>query len=423
MPHHAIPMQTAMPCHLHCQPCHAINNIATLRPFTLTAIPMPFSLPCLPISAKHHLPYRFNLQTGTTAQTARCHNFVPSPWLWQRTHKDGWTFIANQAALHSIPFMISVALTITLPSPTLSMPLCLPKYTWKMRSPHLEQQSKRKRLQPPVFSIRHSGEWHLRLCHLFGMPRTQLCKMLSDKAMEWKEDLHTKERAGEAHLPQRTPNWLQFPNHGGMSRHLTPVQTYLLRMWGIRAWCPALSSDTEELSCSPLTSWRHGVDSRRDTTYLGDMQICILALQRVSTSESLVYSRLTSPLIVLSLISIPRSTKRLWKQNSRKEDTWALSWGLSSSPLLDLSNICIWLIFLKQLMFCTTEPLWFLTVEKQTPKPKFKTLFKQSENLRSIPENQIITNIGTKLNNFADLLGLNSYGSDERLIQRLQSIS
>jgi len=61
-------------------------------------------------------------------------------------------------------------------------------------------------------------------------------------------------------------------------------------------------------------------------------------------------------------------------------------------------------------------------VEKQTPKPKFKTLFKQSENLKSLPENQIITIIGTKLNNFADLLGLNSFGSDGRLIQRLQPI-
>jgi hypothetical protein len=40
-----------------------------------------------------------------------------------------------------------------------------------------------------------------------------------------------------------------------------------------------------------------------------------------------------------------------------------------------------------------------------------------------MPENQIITNIGTKLNNFADLLGLNPYGSNGRIIQRLQPIS
>jgi len=62
-------------------------------------------------------------------------------------------------------------------------------------------------------------------------------------------------------------------------------------------------------------------------------------------------------------------------------------------------------------------------VQKQTPKPKFKTLFKQSENFKSMPESQIITNIGTKLNNFAGLLGLNSFGSDGRLIQRLLPIS
>ena len=156
--------------------------------------------------------------------------------------------------------------------------------------------------------------------------------------MEWKEDLHMKEQAGEARLPRRTPNLFQFPNHGGMSRHFTPIQTYLLRMWGMRAWRPSLSSDTEELTCSPLTSWMCGVDSWRGMTYLGDTQICILALQRVLTLESLVYNRLTFPLIVLSLISILRPMKRSWKLNSRKEDTWALSQGLSSSPFLDLSN-------------------------------------------------------------------------------------
>ena len=32
-------------------------------------------------------------------------------------------------------------------------------------------------------------------------------------------------------------------------------------------------------------------------------------------------------------------------------------------------------------------------VEKQTPTPKLKTLFKQSENLRLMPENQITVNI------------------------------
>ena len=40
-----------------------------------------------------------------------------------------------------------------------------------------------------------------------------------------------------------------------------------------------------------------------------------------------------------------------------------------------------------------------------------------------MPENQITVNIGTKLNNFADLLGLNSFGSDGKVIQKLQPIS
>ena len=62
-------------------------------------------------------------------------------------------------------------------------------------------------------------------------------------------------------------------------------------------------------------------------------------------------------------------------------------------------------------------------VESKTPKQKFKTLFKQSENFKSIPESQITTRVGTKLNDFADLLGLNSFGSDGKLIQRLQPIS
>jgi hypothetical protein len=40
-----------------------------------------------------------------------------------------------------------------------------------------------------------------------------------------------------------------------------------------------------------------------------------------------------------------------------------------------------------------------------------------------MPENQIITSIGTKLNNFSGSLSLNSFGSDGRLTQRLQPIS
>ena len=78
--------KTTMPCHLRCQPCHAIDKIAMLHPFILTAMPchshfhtMPLLVPHHAISAKRHLPCCFDLQTCTTAETARCHNVVPSP--------------------------------------------------------------------------------------------------------------------------------------------------------------------------------------------------------------------------------------------------------------------------------------------------------------------------------------------------------
>jgi len=158
--------------------------------------------------------------------------------------------------------------------------------------------------------------------------------------MEWKEGLHMKEQTGETHLPRWPPNLFQFPDHGRMPRCITPISTYLLRMQDIRAWCPALCSGTEKLTHLPLTSRMCGIDSWRGMASLGDTQICILALHRVLMLESLAYNRLTFPLIVHSLISIPRSMRRLWRQIFRKEDTWVLSRELNSSPLLDLSNPC-----------------------------------------------------------------------------------
>jgi len=62
-------------------------------------------------------------------------------------------------------------------------------------------------------------------------------------------------------------------------------------------------------------------------------------------------------------------------------------------------------------------------VQKQTMATKFKTLFKTSETLNVIPDNQVITRVGTKLNGLADILGLKSFGSDGMLIQKLQPIS
>ncbi|KAF8816586.1 hypothetical protein BYT27DRAFT_7076963 [Phlegmacium glaucopus] len=58
-------------------------------------------------------------------------------------------------------------------------------------------------------------------------------------------------------------------------------------------------------------------------------------------------------------------------------------------------------------------------VQKQTTEPKLKTLFKKSDNHRLIPNNQIITKLGTRLN----ILGPNSFGSDGKLVQKLLPIS
>jgi len=62
-------------------------------------------------------------------------------------------------------------------------------------------------------------------------------------------------------------------------------------------------------------------------------------------------------------------------------------------------------------------------IQKKTTDKKFKTLFKKSDSLNSISENQIISTLGTKLNSLANVLGLNSFGSDGKLIQKLQPIS
>ena len=63
-----------------------------------------------------------------------------------------------------------------------------------------------------------------------------------------------------------------------------------------------------------------------------------------------------------------------------------------------------------------------MRLKSRLQNQNFKVCSNSQKTLKSMPENQIITNIGTKLNNFADSLGLNPYGSDGRLIQRLQPI-
>jgi hypothetical protein len=49
--------------------------------------------------------------------------------------------------------------------------------------------------------------------------------------------------------------------------------------------------------------------------------------------------------------------------------------------------------------------------QKQTTRAKFKTLFQTSENLQLIPDNEIISRLSVKLNDFIEVLGLNSFGS------------
>ena len=62
-------------------------------------------------------------------------------------------------------------------------------------------------------------------------------------------------------------------------------------------------------------------------------------------------------------------------------------------------------------------------VQKQTTKAKFQTLFHTSEPLHLIPDSQIISRPSAKINDFVEILGLNSYGSDRKLIQKLYLVS
>ena len=103
-------------------------------------------------------------------------------------------------------------------------------------------------------------------------------------------------------------------------------------------WGMVPSTVLKHRKTNPLTSLMRGVDRWRDMVSWGDTLTCILALHRVSMLEFLSYNKLTFLLIVHLLISIPRSTKKLWRLNFRKEETLALSPGLSSSHLLDLFN-------------------------------------------------------------------------------------
>ena len=62
-------------------------------------------------------------------------------------------------------------------------------------------------------------------------------------------------------------------------------------------------------------------------------------------------------------------------------------------------------------------------IQIQTTNAKFKTFFKKSDVLHSTPDIEVIDKLGTKLNGFANMLGLKAYGSNGKLIKKLQPIS
>ncbi len=113
-------------------------------------------------------------------------------------------------------------------------------------------------------------------------------------------------------------------------------------------------------------------------------------------------SKITLTTVLMLLFTITESTDLLnlhqWQQNPQ----------LSDEKRVDLSS---WIKSLAR------------EVQKQTTRPKFKTLFKKSESLNLISNNQIITKVGTKLNDLTDLLGLNSFANNGQLIQKLLPIS
>jgi hypothetical protein len=52
-------------------------------------------------------------------------------------------------------------------------------------------------------------------------------------------------------------------------------------------------------------------------------------------------------------------------------------------------------------------------IQIQTTNAKFKTFFKKFDVLHSLPDTEVIDKLGIKLNAFANMLGLKTYGSDE----------
>src|SRR6266540_6248085 len=63
------------------------------------------------------------------------------------------------------------------------------------------------------------------------------------------------------------------------------------------------------------------------------------------------------------------------------------------------------------------------TIQRQITERKLKTLFKKKELPENLIEEESKEAISAKLNNFANLLGLNPFGSNGKLIQKLAPIS
>ena len=62
-------------------------------------------------------------------------------------------------------------------------------------------------------------------------------------------------------------------------------------------------------------------------------------------------------------------------------------------------------------------------IQRQTTETKFKTLFKKSDVLKSLPDTEVINVLGTKIIGLTDVLGLKAYGDNGKLIKKLQPIS
>jgi hypothetical protein len=108
-----------------------------------------------------------------------------------------------------------------------------------------------------------------------------------------------------------SPSWLL--------RHHTLYKTHMFRVWKVGPWSPALSSCTESLIRSPLTSQTHGLNNSNTIAFLTSTLACTIVSPMASILASLAYLKHTLLLITLPFINIQKPTTRLWRMNSGKE--------------------------------------------------------------------------------------------------------